>query len=192
MTEWWWVRHGPTHQKSFIGWSDVDADLSDREQIARLNDYLPSDALLVSSDLRRTIATADVIGRGRTRLDHDPDLREMHFGEWEQKRFDEIPSDQIALSREFWDNPGHAAPPGGESWFDTQTRVANAVARLEEKYPDKHLIAVAHFGVILTQIQMASGMAPAAAMRFHIDNFSVTRIRKLGDAYQVLGVNHVP
>lgn len=192
MTEWWWVRHGPTHQKSFVGWSDVAADLSDAEQIARLHDFLPQDAIVVSSDLQRTIKTADAIGGARTRLNHDPDLREMHFGEWEQIRFDDIPKEQEALSREFWENPGHVAPPGGESWFETQSRVGKAVARLEAQYPNKHLVAVAHFGVILTQIQMASGMTPAAALRFQIDNFSVTRIRKLGEAYQVLSVNHVP
>ena len=36
MTTWHWVRHGPTHQKSFVGWRDVPADLSDHAQIERL------------------------------------------------------------------------------------------------------------------------------------------------------------
>ncbi|PHR02026.1 MAG: histidine phosphatase family protein, partial [Sulfitobacter sp.] len=37
MTIWHWVRHGPTHEKAFVGWRDVPADLSDTAQIARLN-----------------------------------------------------------------------------------------------------------------------------------------------------------
>ncbi|MFT7136552.1 MAG: alpha-ribazole phosphatase, partial [Akkermansiaceae bacterium] len=51
MTTWHWVRHGPTHEKTLVGWRDVPADLSDHAQIARLNAHLPRDAILVSSDL---------------------------------------------------------------------------------------------------------------------------------------------
>ncbi|MDX5383564.1 MAG: histidine phosphatase family protein, partial [Rhodobacterales bacterium] len=29
MTRFFWLRHGPTHQKVFTGWRDVPADLSD-------------------------------------------------------------------------------------------------------------------------------------------------------------------
>ena len=38
---WWWVRHGPTHQKVFTGWRDVPADLSEVDQINRLAKFLP-------------------------------------------------------------------------------------------------------------------------------------------------------
>ena len=55
MTDWWWIRHGPTHSKSMVGWSDIKADLSDHETIKKLNEYLPQSADLVSSDLSRTI-----------------------------------------------------------------------------------------------------------------------------------------
>ena len=30
------VRHGPTHARGLIGWSDVPADVSDRKALARL------------------------------------------------------------------------------------------------------------------------------------------------------------
>ncbi|MDG1167584.1 MAG: histidine phosphatase family protein, partial [Sulfitobacter sp.] len=58
MTVWHWVRHGPTHEKTFVGWRDVPADLSDRALIGRLNSYLPSEAVVVSSDLIRSVTTA--------------------------------------------------------------------------------------------------------------------------------------
>lgn len=37
----WWVRHGPTHAKTFIGWTDRPADLSDTAALARLAAFLP-------------------------------------------------------------------------------------------------------------------------------------------------------
>ena len=36
------VRHGPTHAKTMVGWSDLPADLSDTAALARLSDHLPS------------------------------------------------------------------------------------------------------------------------------------------------------
>ncbi|MEO0677999.1 MAG: histidine phosphatase family protein, partial [Pseudomonadota bacterium] len=44
MTTFWWVRHGPTHEKAFTGWRDVPADLSDTAALQRLSAFLPSDA----------------------------------------------------------------------------------------------------------------------------------------------------
>ena len=40
----WWVRHGPTHRKEMVGWSDVPADLSDTAALARLLRQLKNDA----------------------------------------------------------------------------------------------------------------------------------------------------
>ncbi|HBR36935.1 MAG TPA: histidine phosphatase family protein, partial [Sulfitobacter pontiacus] len=61
MTIWHWVRHGPTHEKNFVGWRDVPADLSDVAQLGRLNAHLPQRAVMVSSDLIRASATADTL-----------------------------------------------------------------------------------------------------------------------------------
>ncbi|PZR00447.1 MAG: histidine phosphatase family protein [Cereibacter sphaeroides] len=176
MTRFWWVRHGPTHQKSFTGWRDVPADLSDHAAIARLDAFLPAGALLISSDLSRAVATADAIGKGRKRLAHDADLREFHFGDWDGKGFDEVAASHPELSRIYWEQPGDAAPPGGESWNAAAARIASAVARLSLDHPGRDIIVVAHMGSILTQVQAARGIAAAEALSQPIDPLSVTRI----------------
>lgn len=56
MTRLWLIRHGPTHAKGMVGWTDLPADLSDTAQIARLRAALP-DAPVVSSDLLRAVQT---------------------------------------------------------------------------------------------------------------------------------------
>ncbi|MCX8953857.1 histidine phosphatase family protein, partial [Ruegeria sp. NA] len=33
------VRHGPTHAKTMVGWSDLPADLSDTAALRRLHDH---------------------------------------------------------------------------------------------------------------------------------------------------------
>lgn len=191
MTTFWWVRHGPTHEKAFCGWRDVPADLSDRAALARLDRYLPADAVVVSSDLSRAVATADAVAGPRPRLPHAASLREFDFGHWDGLRFDEVAARDPALSRAYWEAPGDVAPPGGESWNAAAARVAAEVAGLAERYTGRNLIVVAHFGVILTQVQRAAGISPAAALAHSIDNLSITRIT-LGATPKVGPINHRP
>lgn len=185
----WWVRHGPTHAKTMVGWSDLPADLSDTAQLDRLAAHLPADAPVISSDLIRARDTADAIARARPRLPDDPRLREIHFGDWELKGFDEIEQTHATLSRQFWEHPGHVQAPNGESWFQTEARVSAAVAALQGP---PHVIVVAHFGVILTQLALALGKAPYDSLAQRIDNLSVTRIC-LGQNGTTAGeINHLP
>ncbi len=192
MTTWHWVRHGPTHQKTFVGWRDVPADLSDHAQIARLNAFLPKDALVISSDLLRAVATADVLSDKRTRLKSRFDLREFHFGEWDGKHFDEVAQSHPELSRAYWETPGDVSPPGGESWNTAAERVSKAVDNLNTTYPDADIIAVAHIGVILTQVQRAEGLAPEEAIGHRIDNLSVTTLVQQRAGWRVERINHLP
>ncbi|KEJ95499.1 histidine phosphatase family protein [Pseudosulfitobacter pseudonitzschiae] len=192
MTTWHWVRHGPTHQKTFVGWRDVPADLSDTAQIARIQAFLPDDALVISSDLIRAHATADAIADGRTRLASDPMLREFHFGAWDNWHFSRVSDAYPDLSRAYWEDPGDIVPPGGESWNMAAARVATAVRRISAQHPARHIIAVAHIGVILTQVQRAMGWTPKQALAHKIDNLSVTRIDGPDAANPVPLLNHLP
>ncbi len=184
----WWVRHGPTHAKTMVGWSDLPADLSDTAQIARLSAHLPH-APVISSTLSRAQATADAIQGTRPRLADDADLREMHFGEWELKSFPEIEQSHPRLSRQYWETPGDIQAPGGESWFQTEARVCAAVARLPQH---QDIIIVAHFGVILTQLALALGRDPHSILAQKIDNLSVTRIDNGPAGPSAPLINHLP
>jgi len=190
MSRIFWVRHGPTHAKSMVGWSDLPADLSDSAQLARLETHLPDSALVISSDLIRATATADAITKGRDRLPHDPDLREIHFGAWELQAFDSVPDPDHL--RTFWDSPGDIAAPGGESWNQISMRVERAVTRLITAHPGRDIIAVAHFGAILTQVQKALRVTPFEAFGHKIDNLSVTELHLRDDTWQAQTINHLP
>jgi broad specificity phosphatase PhoE len=187
VTRFWFVRHGPTHTKAFAGWRDVPADLSDTAALARLSAHLPADAPVISSDLSRATATADAICNARPRLPHDPDLREFNFGDWEGLHFDDVSRRWPDLSRRYWEEPGHIAPPGGESWLAAADRVEQALGRLP---PLPDVIVVAHFGVILTQYRRAANLTPYEALAQTIANLSVTCLTFTPP--KVLSVNHIP
>lgn len=189
MTRLWLVRHGPTHAKAMVGWSDLPADLSDTAQIALLRGYLP-DAPVVSSDLSRAVATADAL-QPATRLPHDPALREINFGAWELKTFAEVEATDPKKIRAYWETPGEIAPPGGESWNAISARVSGAVDDyLSHGFSD--LIIVAHFGAILTQVQRAKGISGYEAFSHRIDNLSVTELTFDSAGWQVGRINHNP
>ncbi|MCW8843255.1 MAG: histidine phosphatase family protein [Rhodobacteraceae bacterium] len=185
------VRHGPTHARSMVGWSDLPADLSDTAALARLDAHLPTDALVISSDLSRAVTTADAILGPRARLPHDPDLREIHFGDWELKRFPDIDAEDPRRARAFWETPGDTAPPGGESWNTVCARVDAAVNRLLTAHQNRDLVIVAHFGAILTQVARAGALSGAEAFAHKIDNLSVTTI-KTTPGWITEGINHCP
>jgi alpha-ribazole phosphatase len=187
MTRFWLVRHGPTHAKAFAGWRDIPADLSDTAALARLNRHLPAAAPVISSDLIRAVATADALCADRPRLPHDPDLREFHFGDWDGLGFAEVADRWPDLSRQYWEEPGHVSPPGGESWITAAARVDAAINRLAH-HPE--VIIVAHFGAILTQYQRAAGLTPYQALAQKIDTLSVTCLTLTPPV--VLSVNHCP
>lgn len=188
---WWWVRHGPTHTNSMVGWRDVPADLSDKAALARLSAYLPDHAPIVSSDLSRAISTADAVTGKHPRLAHQKSLREFNFGDWDGLHWDEVATRDPALSRAFWETPGTHQAPNGESWDQLANRVSGTVEELNAKGL-RHIIAVAHFGVILTQIARAGGLTPHAALGHKIDNLSVTRLDWDGRFWSIHCINHLP
>lgn len=188
VTRFWWVRHGPTHAKTMIGWTDRPADLSDRAALARLSAHLPATAPVISSDLIRAVATADAIGGARPRLPHDPDLRELHFGAWEDRSFAEIDAESPDLIRAFWERPGPTRAPGGEGWHDLSARVTRGADRLLGVAPD--VIVVAHFGAILSQIERATGQTTTEVFAQTIDNLSVTVLTHDAGCWRTGPINH--
>lgn len=184
----WWVRHGPTHRKEMVGWSDVAADLSDSAALARLDAFLPQ-VPVVSSDLARARATADAIQGARPRLAHLPALREINFGAWELRTAQDLYEDVPEAISAYWDDPSTIRPPGGENFTDLSARVNMAVDAL---VGSGDLIAVAHFGVILTQLHRARGGRVKEMMAQRIENLSVTALRLDGGAWHEDLANHRP
>ncbi|MFT5067686.1 MAG: alpha-ribazole phosphatase [Reinekea sp.] len=188
MTTLWMVRHGPTHAKAMVGWTDLPADLSDAAAIARLRAILP-DAPVVSSDLIRAVATADAL-QPSARFPHDPALREINFGAWDGLTFPQAEAQDAELLRAYWETPGDVAPPQGESWNTVRARADKAIdGYIALGHAD--LIIVAHFGVILTQVQRALGITSYAAFGHKISNLSVTKIETTTTAWAAPVINHV-
>jgi probable phosphoglycerate mutase len=127
----------------------------------RLREH-PIDAVYVSK-LRRTHETAaPLCGHLGLEPRVDPDLHEVHLGEWEGglfriKAHEQDPAYLRMQAEERWD-----VIPGGESPDALTERLDRAVRRIAAAHPDALVAAFVHGGVIAHLLHMASGARPFA------------------------------
>ena len=109
---------------------------------------------LVSSPLRRCRALAEALHPAPR---FDDRLKEVHFGEWEGRLWDDI--DRTALDA--WAaNLLHHAPPGGESAAMLQARVVACLDELADEGRSA-CIVVTHAGVMRAAVGHARRLPPA-------------------------------
>ena len=169
------VRHGETlHNVAGIAQGWADSELSDRgrEQVLRLGERLrrhKCDAIF-SSPLGRALTTAraisDVLGLEITPLD---DLREMSYGEWEQRSFLDIRRDD-AETYERWIVDAEVRSPSGESHGDVRRRMERAFERVRSA---SRPVLVTHGTAIRIGATALLDVPVMAARRFAQDNAAV-------------------
>jgi probable phosphoglycerate mutase len=132
------------------------------------------DAVYVTT-LRRTLETArpllDATGL-EPRI--EPDLREVHLGEWEGGLFRRHVAEQHPLAmrmraEERWD-----VIPGAESAASLAARVRGALERIAAAHPGELIAVVTHGGVIGQALSLATGSRPFAFTG--ADNASISQL----------------
>ncbi|NQV46659.1 MAG: histidine phosphatase family protein [Rhodospirillaceae bacterium] len=204
-TRWWWVRHAPVtgHDGKIYGQSDVPCDTSDTASFRALAHMLPDGAVWVSSHLGRTLETAAAIraaGKPAPEPAPEPDFAEQHFGDWQTQSWDDLHAGGTPEYRAFWENPGHSAAPGGESFADLIVRVTAVMARLNGDHDGRDIVAVAHGGTIRAALATALDLKPARALAIKIDTLSLTRMDYVpgglfegqGGMWRIVSVNVPP
>ena len=171
------LRHGQTEFNAGNRMQgQLDTDLSDlgRDQAVAAAEVLAKrqPLLIVSSDLRRALDTAESLGeRSGLPVEVDARLRETHLGDWQGLTHIEVdaaaPGARIA-----WRNDATWAPHGGESRVDVAARglplIKELVADQTEwgtDEPERPVVLVAHGGLIAA--------LTAALLKLPVDNWPV-------------------
>ena len=190
-TRWWWIRHAPVEASGLIyGQDDLTADCSDPAPFRWLAGVLPSDAVWIVTQLRRTHQTAEAIrahwpaGSEPTAsgLEVEVDLSEQHFGDWQGRSYAELEEIRDGEWHRFWLAPADTRPPGGESFAEVVSRVARAVDRLSAEHAGRDIVAVAHGGSIRAAVALALDLEPEKALALTVDNCSLTRLDHIAGA----------
>ena len=201
ITRWWWVRHAPVPnpESRCYGQSDKDCDVSNDALFRHQAALLPKGAVWYSSNLLRARKTAEHLAKAGAEMGNlliDPALAEQHFGSWQGLTYTEIARDH-GSNHLFWLGPPEFRPPGGESFIDLRERTVSSIERLTAEHRGRDIVATAHGSTIRAALSHAFDMHPEAAVRFEIDNVSITLIEHFeqadpAHAWRVAFTNYMP
>jgi broad specificity phosphatase PhoE len=174
------VRHGETDSNAQDVWQGMQGDdpLNERGRLQSLAvaDYLtrysPVKALY-SSDLRRAIETAEMIGvQLNLPVKMHTGLREYDFGFLEGATTSEAQGRWHELLDRWRSEPTYK-PHGGESAFDFAVRVNGAFQEILAQHPTGRVIVVAHGGSLSIGLAVLVG-EPQRWQAYQMSNCSVT------------------
>jgi alpha-ribazole phosphatase len=158
------IRHGevePAAVGKLIGHTDVELSERGVDQARRLAERLSSARLdaVYSSDLRRAIRTAEIIGEPNHLITQPSAAwREIDMGAWEGCTLsflnDEAPEQVASL----FNDPASFGYPGGESFAGFTIRIQSALDQLLLTHPNGKIVLVTHGGVCRAIIGGVLGM----------------------------------
>jgi alpha-ribazole phosphatase len=175
------VRHGETDwvkAHRCHGFSDIPLNARGLMQAERLRERLRHERLdaVYSSDLQRAQGTARTVASA---LDLAvvpcPELREIHFGEFEGAIFEEIGGRNPALAQAWLERSISLAMPGGESLPQLVQRVAGFAPRLHS-HDGQTVLIVAHSGSLRALLCHLLGMGLEQWWQLRMEPASVTLV----------------
>ncbi|MCR4031157.1 MULTISPECIES: alpha-ribazole phosphatase [Flavobacterium] len=169
------VRHTETICEKGIcyGQSDVAILEPFDEIFSRIVSELPSEAVIFSSPLKRCAILAKHIRENVKTISYQEDdrLKEMNFGDWELKKWDEIPPQELNPWMEDFVN---IKVTNGESFIELHERVGrffNEISKIKEP-----IIIVAHAGIIRSILCHQTSLPLKDAFNSKVDFGEVIRI----------------
>lgn len=139
------IRHTKVNVASGIcyGQTDVDVAATFETEAEALTGKLPvSFDVVYSSPLKRCMQLARKFGKN---IITDDRLKEMHFGDWELKCWNEIPESQIAP---WYIDYVHTSAIGGESFSAVYERLHAFMEDLRKNTHNQKVLIVCHGGII--------------------------------------------
>lgn len=146
------VRHGDTEFNSarrFQGHSDIELSTAGYRQAERLRDRLAAEKIdvIYSSDLRRAVATAELISsRHKAGIITCPELREINYGRLEGLTFEEISRFYPEVADWCVNWSPQLKFPSGESFDELKERVTRFLSRLKKHTMEQTMLIVTHGG----------------------------------------------
>jgi broad specificity phosphatase PhoE len=144
------IRHGQTDwnlEGRWQGQADPPLNERGREQARRVAEYQSQFgfAALYSSDLRRAMETAQIIGAEMgVEVISEPRLREVNLGQWQGMLTDDIQAQYPEEFRQWHHEPLAVQPPDGETVHALAARVLEAINEIIARYPKRRVGIVAH------------------------------------------------
>jgi broad specificity phosphatase PhoE len=181
--------HAGSESRRFYGSTDINlSDYGHRQAasaVSVIQEYRP--LRYFCSPLQRCLETIRTVTDAPIEI--LPDLREIDFGSWEGKTFDEIQTADPALVDRWAEFDPAFAFPGGERLGDFMERIRR-VASFLVSVPEQTVLAVTHAGVIRSLICHYLGLNPRNYVLFNVDYCSLSVLEIFEDKGVLLGLNY--
>jgi len=190
------IRHGALEAEyagRFVGQTDAGLSDAGRRQAAAIGNCLQKlgPAHMIVSPLLRARQTADIVLHSTEQSCRvDDGLREIDFGAWETKTFDEICREDRANADRWGRFEKDFTFPGGESLDSFIYRIGNLAERIASD-PAPAVAAITHGGVIRFLICHLLGLEPRNYLIFNVDFGSISIIDLFGSAGVLTRLNDV-
>jgi alpha-ribazole phosphatase len=176
------VRHTtPFNAKGLCyGFTDIDIDESFFAEAEIIKNKLPPNLKSIySSPLKRCTKLANYVFDSNEIL-YENDLRELNFGNWENKLWNNIPHDE---SKYWMEDYVYQKPPNGESYFELFTRATKLFATHTNIHP-QGFVWITHSGIIRSILSYITKTNLQDSFNcFKIEYGDVIKIELLGKNY---------
>jgi broad specificity phosphatase PhoE len=168
MKELIFIRHAETDMTGhYCGHSDPPVNTAGQMQIQTLLADLRTERVnaIVSSDLRRAIATAQELAQVYDiEMSVRPGLREIYFGEWEGLSWNEVENRDPVFAQRWIDAFPNLPAPGGETFGVFRSRVLDEVSAIVNNVAGDTVAVVTHAGALRVILQTLLGRTEEAAI----------------------------
>ncbi|MBI9106758.1 MAG: histidine phosphatase family protein [Spirochaetales bacterium] len=188
------LRHEECDSRGYTGaGSDVDLTAKGRTRAALKAGQFNRNGvnLIFTSPMRRCVDTAAPIAEAfGLKPIHAEELKEINFGLWEGRTYDEINDESPELLTDWLSAPAEHSPPEGETLRQLYERVENFWNKQVVLCHEPAILIISHGGPIRTLLSILSGGGIENHWAFHIDRGNFCRIQMFEDGkYQISGTN---
>ncbi|MDX2507362.1 MAG: histidine phosphatase family protein [Gammaproteobacteria bacterium] len=170
------IRHGSPIGGNIYRGHSIDHPLSEKgwEQMRHaVGDYNQWDHIISSPMIRCHDFALELSQRHNIPLHIINELKEVGFGQWEGKTASEIDRQEY---QNFYHDPLNNRPAGSEPLEDFINRVVQSWKTLLKEYHGKHLLIVAHAGVIRAVIAHILYSEVMGMYKISVENGKICRI----------------
>ncbi|MGY6648682.1 alpha-ribazole phosphatase [Wenyingzhuangia sp. IMCC45574] len=176
----YFVRHTTPNIEKGICYGQADIDLSDTFEdesnflLQKLSHVTPSN--VISSPLQRCTQLAKKLSAN---FSTDPNIKELDFGKWELKAWNDIPTDEIDPWMEDFVN---VAVPKGESYLDLYARSIAFYNTLKTE----NTVIVSHAGVLRSVLAHITKTDLQDSFNFKLPYGTIVKIDTNTNEYEIL------
>ncbi len=176
-----------------IGQSDVALSEKGMADVAKVVEKMKALApsRLISSDLSRCRVLAEALAKAmKVEVVFESAWREVNFGEWEGKSWDEIYAKDRAHYEAWAKDFVTIAPPKGESFVNLQKRIARELNALKTHQAET-VVVITHAGAIRAAISSAIGLPLERAFSIHLNYGALVQLSLNNGLWTLQNLNNL-